>query len=77
MSEDYNHELRVRALSLTETELRQRVDRLLEQCGREDTWPDSSNPRSQMLHTSEIYLLLGLRGVDYSALERAMEEDGE
>lgn len=75
MSEDYNHELRARALSLPETVLRKAVDRLLEQCGREEVHQRPGSPRAEMLHTSEIYMLLGLRGPDLSALRAAL--DGE
>lgn len=76
MSKDYNHELRARALSLPEADLRMAVDRLLEQCGKEEAYPAPSDPRSQMLYTSEIYRLLGLRsGPGYTALEQAMDRD--
>lgn len=76
MSEDYNHELRVRALALPETDLRRAVDRLLEQCGKEEAYPAPSDPRSGMLYASEIYQLLGLRqGPGYGALREAIEKD--
>lgn len=75
MSEDYNHELRARALALPETDLRRAVDRLLEQCGREEVHRVPGSPRSEMLHTSEIYMVLGLRGPDLSALREAIEKD--
>lgn len=54
---DYGHDMRARALTMTEDRLRLAVDHLLEQCGREDTNPD---PERRGLHTSEIYLLLGI-----------------
>lgn len=76
MSGDYNHELRVHALALPEMKLREAVDRLLEQCGREEAYPVPSSPRSGMLHASEIYMLLGLRGPDLRALRKALDEDG-
>jgi hypothetical protein len=72
---DYNHELRARALALPEAALRRAVDRLLEQCGKESAYPVPSSPRSEMLHVTEIYTLMGLRGPDYSALERALDAD--
>jgi hypothetical protein len=77
MSQDYNHELRARALSLSEEDLRRAVDRLLEQCGKETAYPVPSSPRNEMLHVTEIYMVLGLRGPDYSALEKALEADAE
>jgi hypothetical protein len=73
--QDYNHELRTRALSLPEAALRRAVDRLLEQCGREEVHQVPGSPRAEMLHTSEIYMVLGLRGPDLSALERVLNED--
>jgi hypothetical protein len=76
MSEDYNHELRARALALPEAELRRAVDRLLEQCGKETAYPAPNSPRSEMLHVTEIYTLLGLRGgPDYSELRDALNRD--
>lgn len=75
MSEDYNHELRARALAVPEVALRQAVDRLLEQCGKEDTHAIPGLSRAQMLYTSEIYALLGLRAAQsYAALEQAMNQ---
>lgn len=74
MSVDYNHELRAKALALPEMDLRRAVDRLLEQCGKESAYPVPSSPRSGMLHVTEIYMVLGLRGPDYSALEQAIEQ---
>jgi hypothetical protein len=77
-AEDYNHELRARALALSETDLRRVVDRLLEQCGKEEAYPVPSDPRSGMLHATEIYRLLGLRrGPGYGALERALDGNDE
>lgn len=77
-SEDYNHELRARALSLPEMDLRRAVDRLLEQCGREEVHTVPGSPRSQMLHVTEIYMVLGLRGPDLSELRKALEQgEGE
>lgn len=73
---DYNHELRARALALPEMDLRRAVDRLLEQCGREEVHHVPGSPRSGMLHTSEIYMVLGLRGPDLSALRNAIEQSG-
>lgn len=73
--EDYNHELRARALSLDETTLRRAVDKLLEQCGREEVHARPGSPRAGMLHASEIYMVLGLRGPDLSALRKALEGD--
>ena len=78
MSEDHNHELRARALALPETDLRRAVDRLLEQCGKEEAYPAPSDPRSGMLYASEIYTLLGLRpGPGYSALRKALANDAD
>lgn len=77
MSQDYNHELRARALSLSEADLRRAVDRLLEQCGKETAYPVPSSPRDGMLHVTEVYALMGLRGPDYSALEKAMDAADE
>lgn len=74
---DYNHELRARALSLPEADLRRAVERLLEQCGRETAYPAPSSPRNGMLHVTEIYALMGLRGPDYSRLARALDEDAK
>jgi hypothetical protein len=77
-AEDYNHGLRARALAVSETELRRAVDRLLERCGREEVHQVPGSPRSGMLHASEIYTLLGLRGgPDYSALREALDEGGD
>jgi hypothetical protein len=73
---EYNLELRAKALALPEAALRRAVDRLLEQCGREEAYPAPSSPRSEMLHTSEIYMVLGLRGSDLSALRKALETEG-
>jgi len=58
--DDYARRERDHALSLTEAELRERVDRLLEQAGREQAHPAPSSSRSQMLYVSEIFWLLGL-----------------
>lgn len=72
---DYNHELRSRVLALPELELRKAVDRLLEQCGKEDAHRIPDSPQAGMLHTVEVYQLLGLHGPDYSALTRLVEDD--
>lgn len=68
---------RTRALRMTEHELRQKVDRLLEQCGRElFCQPPTAN--GGMLHVSEIYMLLGVGpGPSYSALELLIRMTGE
>jgi hypothetical protein len=73
VSRDYNHELRARALSLPEADMRRAVDRLLEQCGKETAYPVPSSPRDGMLHVTEIYALMGLRGPDYGVLEKAVD----
>lgn len=72
---EYNLELRARALSLPEDVVRRALDRLLEQCGREEVHQVPGSPRSEMLHVTEIYALMGLRGPDYSALEQALDAD--
>jgi len=54
---DYGHVMRTRALMMTESQLREAVDHLLEQCGREDSNPD---PDRRKLYTCEIYMVLGI-----------------
>ena len=58
---------RIRVGAMPEDELRNRVDRLLEQCSKEARTPGV--PNGAMLHVSEIYWLLGVGpGPDYSGL---------
>ena len=59
MDNDYGHEYRAAALTMDETTLRRRVDRLIEQCAREMAHPCGTE-RSGMLYASEILWLLGL-----------------
>jgi hypothetical protein len=56
----YGAQMRTRALVLPENDLRQAVDRLLEQCGREEAHQAPDSDRAGMLHVSEIYFLLGI-----------------
>jgi hypothetical protein len=61
-----NHDLRVKALCLTETQVRKGLDRLLEQCGLEELGPGT-------VHVQDIYTAFGIRR---QSLLDAVEEGG-
>lgn len=58
----YGRTRRDRARTMSESQLREMVDRLLEQCGREDVYARSQDVGRpcNSLYTEEIYRLLGL-----------------
>lgn len=76
MSSDYGHEQRAAALSLSEGELRRRVDVLLEQCGREAAHPAPvTGTVGPFLYVSEILMLLGVGPKPtYDALKNVLAE---
>lgn len=51
---------RLRAADMSEQELRQRVDRLLEQAAREALNPEWDGQRRDYLHSEEIFYLMGV-----------------
>lgn len=78
-NEDFGHNMRARALSLPENELRRRVDVLLEQCSREaeGAAPLTVRPVGPYLYVSEILFLLGVgEGAGYAALRDLMGKVG-